>query len=544
MAKRLVNLERHNRDPKLQALALAVCAGDVVRWFNDWVWTYDPRIAESPFLPMDLFPKQAQLLLWLGERERSQEDGLVPKSRDMGLTWLCIGFLVHRWLFREGFKGAIGSRKETLVDRLGDPDSIFEKARMLLRRLPAWMLPAGFDWNVHDNFCKLINPANGSTITGEAGDNIGRGGRSSIYFIDEAAFIERPERVDAALSANTNCRIYVSTHNGPNSAFNRKRESGHVAVFEFTWRDDPRKNRWELVKGEEVLDSGPGGTELADIPAGCILRYPWYEAEKKRLADPVIIAQEIDCDPNTSVEGVVIPTAWVKAAVNFHRRFGLKPSAVGIVGLDVADGGDAETALVVRRGPIVDPVQSRRERGTTDTANWALDLALAAKARVLNYDAPGVGAGIAGQFKARARLHPLGIATNGVNTGAPPTERVWASGKTSKEQFLNLKAELWWILRSRFEKTYEAIVANVDHPLDELISIPDDPILIRQLSSQRYNRSEVGKYFVLSKKSPEMRGIESPDRADALVLTFAPVPQPVRAAVGGERRAVTTYTPR
>lgn len=544
MAKRLVNLERHNADPDLQALALAVCARDVIRWFNDWVWTYDPRIPEAPFLPMDLFAKQAEFLRWLERREQAKEDGLVPKSRDLGLTWLCVGFLVHHWLFCEGFKGAIGSRKETLVDRLGDPDSIFEKARMLLRKLPRWMMPAGFDWSGHDNFCKLINPANGSTITGEAGDNIGRGGRSSIYFVDEAAFIERPERVDAALSANTNVRIYVSTHNGPNSAFNRKRESGNLAVFEVTWKDDPRKSHWEIVRDGEVIDSGPGGTDPPPTPAGCVLRYPWYDAEKKRLQDPVIIAQEVDCDPNASVEGIVIPSPWVKAAVTAQARLKLRPSTDVRAGLDVGDGGGAETALAVRAGAVVGPIHSRREGGTTDTANWALDLASTAKAKVLNYDAPGVGAGIGGTFKARARLKPLGLIPNGVMTGAAPTDRVWPNGRTSKEQFLNLKAELWWILRGRFEKTYEAIELNADHPLDELISIPDDPVLIRQLSSQRYARSEVGKYFILSKKSKEMQGVESPDRADALALTFAPARQPVRAATGGERTTVTTYKPR
>src|SRR5690606_36598743 len=123
-------------------------------------------------------------------------------------------------------KSSFGSRKEALVDRLGDPDSIFEKARMMLRMLPAEFLPKGYDERQHATFMKLINPENGATITGEAGDNIGRGGRSGIYYVDEAAFLEHPERVDAALSENTDVRIDISSANGNANPFYQKRQSG------------------------------------------------------------------------------------------------------------------------------------------------------------------------------------------------------------------------------------------------------------------------------------------------------------------------------
>jgi hypothetical protein len=207
-------------------------------------------------------------------------------------------YALHGWLFRPGFSAGFGSRKLELVDRRGDLDSIFEKLRFLLDNLPAWMLPTGFRRADHDNQARLLNPATGAAVTGEGGDNIGRGGRKSLYFIDEAAFLERPDSVDRALSQTTRVRIDVSTPNGPGNPFAAKRHSGKVPVFTLHWRDDPRKN---------ALQALPDGRAV----------YPWYEEQKRRL-DPVTVAQEIDIDYTASVEGFVIPAAWVRAAVGLN----------------------------------------------------------------------------------------------------------------------------------------------------------------------------------------------------------------------------------
>jgi hypothetical protein len=545
MTRRYELLTLHNKNRELQFYALANSSNDIVRWFNDWVWTYDPRL-EVPFVPMELFPRQGEFLKWLEEREEAKSDGLVEKSRDMGLTWLCAGFLVHHWLFRPGFKGSIGSRKENLVDKIGDPDSIFEKMRLLIRKLPSWMLPEGFSPKLHDNFCKLINPANGAIIAGEAGDNIGRGGRSSICFVDEFAFVEHPETVDAALSANTNVRIWVSTPNGNGNLFARKRHSGKIAVFSMHWKDDARKNAWELVGSDGgVIECGPGGSAPPEpVPDGCTVRYPWYEAEKSRLDDPVTVAQELDIDYTASVEGITIPAKWVRAAVDLHKRVNLPRSEHRVAGLDVADGGANLSVLTVRSGAVIESIHSRGESGTTDTANWALGAAREAGAKILNYDSVGVGAGIAGTFKSRARDGHLGLVTFGINVGVAPSDARWPDGKSSKEKFANLKAELWWLARRRFEKTYEFVELGIAHPLDELISIPDDPRLINQISNVLHFTTETGKVQIESKSQLAKRGVASPDFAESLMLALAPTPKATRVAAGGERTQVTRYTPR
>ena len=56
-----------------------------------------------------------------GGRWKGREDGLVEKSRDMGVSWLCVATAIWMWTFHEGAVVGFGSRKEDYVDKLGDP---------------------------------------------------------------------------------------------------------------------------------------------------------------------------------------------------------------------------------------------------------------------------------------------------------------------------------------------------------------------------------------------------------------------------------------
>ncbi|WP_198932413.1 hypothetical protein, partial [Brucella sp. CMUL 015] len=145
----------------------------------------------------------------------------------MGATVAASAFSVWLWLYWPGAAIGFGSRKEDLVDRLGDPKSIFDKLRSCIRNLPSDLFwPKGFHPDKHMTYMKIINPSNGATIAGEAGDNIGRGGRTLIYFKDESAHYERPELIEAALGDNTNVQIDISSVNGMGNVFHRRRMAG------------------------------------------------------------------------------------------------------------------------------------------------------------------------------------------------------------------------------------------------------------------------------------------------------------------------------
>lgn len=479
--RRIALIDECARNQQRQKEELLKCRNDALYWINNWAWTYDPRRSPAT-IPFDLFPKQAEFISWLGDRVSNKEQGIVEKSRDAGLTWLCGAFAVHRWLFVPGSKVAFGSRKERLVDRLGDPDSIFEKFRSLLKSLPDWQLPKSYS----TSYLKFLNSDNGNSITGEAGDQMGRGGRSSIYFLDEFAFVERAQRVDASVSENTDVVIYVSTPNGPGNSFAKKRFSGRYPVIRIHWTDDPRK--------------GP----------------EWY-AKRKATLDPVVLAQEVDIDYNASIEGVTIPANWVLAAV------GIKLYCIDrkrYAGLDIADEGINQNVLIIRKGSVVETVEGWSAGNTTQTAHRARQICDRQHIKRLGYDSVGVGAGVGGTL---ASFPDLPFELEAINGGNSCSDREWEEfdNHTSKQLFRNLRAELWWLLRQRFEKTYEKVNGLGDYPDDELISIPNHPELIAQLSQPLHKYTDSGLIVIESKQDMKKRGVNSPDFADALVYCFA-----------------------
>ncbi len=489
------------------------CSKDPAHWFNNWVWTYDPR--GMPFgmpanIPFVLRPKQVELVEWLEERERTQTHGLIEKSRDEGMSYVVLGFFLHRWLFVEGFAGGVGSRKEELVDQKGDPKTLFHKVRDMFSKMPEWMKPKGFIRKVHDNHMRIINPDNGATITGEAGDNIGRGGRTTMYFLDEWAFVERQEAVDAAISQNTNVHIKGSTPNGIGDRFHQDRFSGRYAVFTMPWRANPDKN-WTVKYNGKVI-------------------YPWYEKQLATL-DDVVLAQEVDINYAASVEGVLIPSAWVQAAIDAHKKLNIEPTGDRIGGLDVADEGRDKNSLAGRHGIVLEYIQSWSGKGDDIfyTTQKSMDICIERKYLTMFYDADGLGAGVRGDARVineqqrekgwdEVTVEPF-RGSGAVND--PEGEMV--EKRLNKDFFANLKAQSWWWLRLLFQNTYRAL-NGMEYDPDMLISISSEieekerTKLLMELSQPTYTKNAVGK--ILVNKQPD--GTMSPNSADSVMICFNP----------------------
>lgn len=490
------------------------CSKDPVHWFNHWIWTYDPRgmaLGLPANIPFVLRPKQVELVAWLEERESTQTHGLIEKSRDEGMSYVVLGFFLHRWLFVEGFAGGVGSRKEELVDKKGDPKTLFHKFRDMFSKMPDWLKPKGFVEKVHDNYMRIINPDNGATITGEAGDNIGRGGRTTMYFLDEWAFVERQEAVDAAISQNTNVHIKGSTPNGIGDRFHQDRFSGRYSVFTMPWRANPDKN-WTVTFNGKVI-------------------YPWYEKQLATL-DDVVLAQEVDINYAASVEGVLIPSAWVQASLDAHKKLQIEPTGDRIGGLDVADEGKDKNSFTGRHGVVMNYLATWSGKGDDifGTTQKAMDICIEENIGTLFYDADGLGAGCRGDARViNEKRREQGLSEVNVESfrgsgSVHDPEGEMVEKRLNKDFFANLKAQSWWSLRLRFQETFRAIEGR-DYDSDMIISLSTEDIdakelalLTTELSQPTYTKNGVGK--ILVNKQPD--GTASPNRADSVMICFNP----------------------
>lgn len=507
-AWRAQKLKQIRENPKLLAALKVHYKHNPADFINDWGMTFDPRNVERGLpsvVPFILFPRQKEWVNWCVAKWYAQESAPVEKSRDMGLSWLTVAIGVTLSIFNDGVVIGYGSRKEEYVDKIGDPKSLFWKAREFTMLLPP-EFRAGFSRGKTDPHMRLNFPGSGSSLIGEAGDNIGRGNRSSIYFVDESAFLERPALVEASLSQTTNCRIDVSTPNGMGNPFAEKVKSGKYDTFTFHWRDDPRKDD------------------------------AWYENQCDKL-DPVTVAQEIDLDYAASVEGVLIPSKWVQAAIGADEKLGIDIDGPIQSALDVADKGKDSNAQAFRKGVKLLSVDEWHGSSVDDifgTTQKAVNNCEEMGADSFRFDSDGLGAGCRGDARVinearednglRAiKAHPFNGSGAVINKESYIIEPDGDNpGRTNGSFFQNYKAQSWWHLRGLFKSVYEAVTHGKPYDPDEIIVIDKNcqglSKLIGELSQPTYKKSTAGKIVV--DKAPD--DSKSPNVADAVMMNYAP----------------------
>ncbi|ATI89566.1 TerL protein [Salmonella enterica] len=509
---RMERLQRIRKAPETLPALRQFYRTNPAQFIIDWGMTTDPRNLDYGLpvtIPFLLFPKQEEWIHWILERWRSRENGLTEKSREMGLSWTSVGLACSLCLFNKEMVIGFGSRKEEYVDSTGDPKALFWKARRFVETLPVEFRGS---WNgkKHAPYMRVEFPDTGAIIKGEAGDNIGRGDRSTLYFVDEAAFLQRPQMIDAALSQTTRCRIDLSSVNGMANPFAQKRHGGKIPVFTFHWTSDPRKDQ------------------------------AWYDNECAKIDDPVIVAQELDLNYLASVEGVLIPAEWVQAAIDAHTELGIQPSGMRIGAMDVADEGRDKNACALRYGFLLDDVQEWSGKGSDiyESVVKVFGLCDDFGADEFRFDEDGLGAGVRGDARAineqrEAEDIAQITATPFRGSGSvfyPDNEAVPGDNgrpaRLNRDFFANAKAQGWWHLRKLFRNTYRAR-KGMDYDPDQIISIngsmKNRDRLVTELSQPTWSKNTVGK--ILIDKQPD--GTKSPNLADAVMIAYAPMEMPI-----------------
>jgi phage terminase large subunit len=515
--KRIDRVRKLNADPVLALRAMQFYKTHPVEFINDWCITFDPRNQHPipKLMPFILFPRQVEFIEFLHECYLNNENGLIEKCRDMGASWLCVAFTVWAWLFDSESVITWGSRKEEYVDRAGDPKAIFPKIRQTIENLPKWMRPRGYDPRIHATYMRIINPVNGAIITGEAGDNIGRGGRSKAAFVDEEAHIEHQEKVDGALSDNTKVRFSISSVNGSNNLFYRRRMAGEIwekgksiakgktRVFIMDWRDHPAKTQeWYDRRRQQAEDSG----QLA------------------------MFAQEVDRDYSSSIEGIIIRPEWVRACIDAHIKLGFEAKGDRIAAQDVADGGRDVNAYASRHGVVLQTLEKWGGHADAAARN-AIPLAQRDGVTEFYYDSIGIGASFKTEINYMQDLHLIPsnmrilqwIASNKPTNPNDYTVVNDPESRTNDEQYGNLKAQAWIAMYTRCYKTFRAVNGLATYDPHELISFPSNLPLIHQLTLELSQATKKisptnGKEYV--NKQPD--GAPSPNLADAVVMCYHP----------------------
>ncbi len=182
-----------------------------------------------------------------------------------------------------------------------------------------------------------------------------------------------------------------------------------------------------------------------------------------------------------------------------------------ILGVDVARFGGDQSALIRRQGLAAFGLKAWREIDLMTFAGLVAQEIMEFLPDAVFIDQTGMGAGVVD------RLRQLGHSVIGVDFG---------SSALKKDLYANKRTEMWCLMRDW---------------LGTGAMIPQDQELRDDLTAPEYGfTGDKGQIILERKKDMKARGLASPDKGDALALTFA---APVVKASEARRMAITEYNP-
>ncbi|MCP4083218.1 MAG: hypothetical protein GY743_23600 [Planctomycetaceae bacterium] len=218
-------------------------------------------------------------------------------------------------------------------------------------------------------------------------------------------------------------------------------------------------------------------------------------------------------------ETQLISRAWINDARSRWDSYvaanGEKPGVgvTAIMGQDVAEFGKDQNVVCFRYGGWVAPMISWGGMDPDASATKGVDLYNGRDVHLVNVDATGVGAGVA------PKMGRLGCNAHSIKVASSPTF------ETELGEFGILRDQLWWSVREWLRTDPGAM-------------LPPDELLLEELMVPTYETG-TGRIRVMSKDMMKDLLKRSPDRADALCLTFA-APPVVETMTLAQFRAIIT----
>jgi phage terminase large subunit len=502
-ADRRRRLARLRSDPTMLGTLKKLYANEPALWCEHWGITLDPRNIERgiPALtPFKLMPFQVDWFAFTLENWRQGKYVLTEKGREMGLSWCAVHFAAWLTTMHRGAAVGFGSSKLEGVDVIGNPKSLLEKVRIVFRYLPR-EFRAG--WTEADGkYLAIRVPDTQSIIVGEGGTDIGRGDRTSLYFVDEAEHLANAQSVDLSLSGTTNARHDISSVKGFANPMAIKVQEGKHPVFKCRWQQDLRKSE------------------------------KWHQEQIDKYGLDVVLA-EFDGDRYAGRAGQVIKAQHVKASLDLHKKLGLTPTGRSFGGMDLSGGGVDLTAFAARRGPLLTHLSAWKPTQMKDSILRAHRVMDSLGIKQFLYDSVGVGYAC-GEISDniciahRAGRHIKAIPFGGGEAVVNPTKNFPGSQIKNEDMLANRKAQVWWYGAHAFENSFRLANGDTSVSPDDCIFIDTDGVddvesLVSELSQATYTTNLAGKIVI--EKSPE--GSRSPNRADSLLIVFAPQKYPM-----------------
>ncbi len=333
--------------------------------------------------------------------------------------------------------------------------------------------------------------AMGFTAPEHAGDKFQGFHASYILVIaDESSGVSEDifDAIDGVLTSDESRLLLIGNPTNPSGRFFKEfSPASRASKITISAFDTPNFTRFGITEQDII-----GGTWEAKITGNLPAPYlvtPGWVADRVRQwgRDSPLYLSKVLAQFPAAGDNTLIPLHWIEAAIERNRE----PTTPVQLGVDVARFGGDETVIMQRQGPKARIWKVLPMSDTMATSGEIIVAIRETGASLAKIDSVGVGAGVFDRLKEQK---------------APVMEMQSGASAQDKERYANARAEWWWGLRTRFES------GDID--------IPNDEELINQLAGIRYKVNSRGQILIESKDDMKRRGVSSPDRADALMLTF------------------------
>lgn len=317
-----------------------------------------------------------------------------------------------------------------------------------------------------------------------------------LVIVDEASGVSPiifDEGVQSVLSSSGSRLLMIGNPTNPSGEFARSFKDPGVSKIAISAFDTPNFTTFGITQRDIERDSWQKKI-TGPLPNPKLIEPAWVAKRWRRwgrsTTSPNYMSRVLGMFPEVSSD-TLFPLHWIEAA----QARDLEPQAddANQLGVDVARFGTDESVICHRKGPVARIVFAQQGLDTRATTGQVIAIRDRTHATISNVDVIGIGAGVVDG------LNEVGEPVEAINVGAAPVD---------KEHFVNARAEYFWFLRGLFER-------------GEIDIDPADEELASQLASMKFAYDAKGRILIESKQDAKKRGMESPDRADALMLAFA-----------------------
>lgn len=313
------------------------CYENPVYFVNNYCHIYhtqkDTDGTVGEWIPFRLWPRQEQVLFTVQTNQLT----IILKARQLGLTWLCLGYTLWQMLFRLEATALLFSRRDTEAIHLLD-----ERLKGMYDRLPAWMKCRNVLTD-NDHEWELSNGSVARAFPTSAGDSY----TATLAVIDEADLVPDLGRIMGAVQPTIDAGgqmvlLSRADKSRPESLFKKiyraaKADKNMWQPVFLPWHVRPsRDEAWYKEKERDTLANTGALDDLHE-------HYPATDAEAlaprtldKRIPAPWLQDCYEEMDPIIDENSPAIPNLLIYRSPDRDRRY--------VIGVDSAEGNPTSDA--------------------------------------------------------------------------------------------------------------------------------------------------------------------------------------------------------